>query len=357
MPGNFATAVEHAETMIRIYQPDFIACALMRAARKRGVPVYPVSPGSRIWLYGQGSAGLRFFEVANQRDSFTRSLLARNKFLSNQFITRLGFPGATHGIAKDPQSALHIAQKRGFPVVVKLLDLGKGRGVTTEISSGAELAAAFAKAIAASPKGALVERHIRSEDHRLAVIGGKLAWAVQRSPPRMVGDGSHTIAELIEEENRRRNDADVAAGFVTRLAIDADMLAVLSKQGFALEDRPQPGTSVRLRSIPNTSTGGQISDCTPSVHPDNREMVESIARGLRMDMLGIDFVTPDISRSWRELDCAVIEVNARPGFSSDERALTSSSRKVSRSSSSSSIASRRPPLVVTWQKGHGNSWQ
>ena len=50
-------------------------------------------------------------------------------------------------------------------------------------------------------------------------------------------------------------------------------------------------------------------------------MAESLARCFHLDAAGIDFMTPDISRSWREVDCAVIEINATPGFSSDERAM------------------------------------
>ena len=45
------------------------------------------------------------------------------------------------------------------------------------------------------------------------------------------------------------------------------------------------------------------------------------ARCFHLDAAGIDFITPDVSRSWREVDCAVIEVNATPGFSSDARAM------------------------------------
>lgn len=75
-----------------------------------------------------------------------------------------------------------------------------------------------------------------------------------------------------------------------------------------------------MRSIANTGTGGTVADCTALIHPDNREMAEGIARGFRLDAVGIDFMTTDIGKSWRESPCAVIEVNTTPGFSSDVRA-------------------------------------
>lgn len=51
-------------------------------------------------------------------------------------------------------------------------------------------------------------------------------------------------------------------------------------------------------------------------------MAEAIARAFHLDAIGIDFMTPDIGRSWREVECAVLEVNSTPGFSSDTRADT-----------------------------------
>ncbi len=316
----FAALIQHVGVVMQIRQPDFIARALIRAARIRNIPCYFVSPGSRTWLYGQGKAGLHFFEAASQRDSHTGSRLVRDKFLSNQLVTRLGLPGVKHGIAHDVKAAAQIAAQLGFPLVVKPTDKAKGTGVSTNITTLDELAKAFARASELTDRNVIVERQVPGDDHRIAVFGGRFAWAVRRSPPRLVGDGQHTVTELIERENESRSDAEVAAGFVKRLAIDADLLAVLAKQQMRPEDRPEAGRVVRLRDIANTATGGTIADCSADIHPDNRELAETIARSFRMDALGIDFMTPDITKSWREVDCAVLEINQTPGFSSDGRA-------------------------------------
>jgi len=307
---------------MKMLQPDAIPRALMRRARARGMPVYAVSPASRTWLYGQGRAGWNFFEVANHRDSYTGSRLARDKFISNQLVSRLGLPGVKHGIAPTVEAAVRIAAHLGFPVVVKPIDLSKGRGVSVNITSVEELHAAFAKATPLSRHGVIVERQVPGDDYRLVAIGGRFQWAIRRLPPRIVGNGENTVAELIDQENGRRSDADVAAGFVYRIRIDEEVHKVLAKQGLGIEDRPAEGAVIDLRSNANTATGGTLSDCTADVHPDNREMVEAIARNFHLDAIGIDFITADISESWRELDCGVIEVNSTPGFSSDDRAET-----------------------------------
>ena len=74
------------------------------------------------------------------------------------------------------------------------------------------------------------------------------------------------------------------------------------------------GQVVTLRNLANVDTGGTAVVVTDRVHADNRGMAEAIARCFRLDTVGIDFLTADITKSWREVRCAVIEVNSSPSF-------------------------------------------
>jgi cyanophycin synthetase len=284
------------------------------------LPVYPVAAGSRVWQFGQGSAGIHFFEAANEHDSPTGARLAGDKFFTNQLIVRLGLPGVEHELVRDLDGARRAAERLGYPLVLKPLDAGKGRGVTAGVRNEDELAHAYARAARETHRGVLVERFVAGDDHRISVFGGRLCFASRRSPPRIVGDGVRTIAELIDAENASRSDADVAAGFLYRIEVDADLLNRLAAEELTLGDTPANGRTITLRSIANMATGGRVADVTAIVHPDNRDLAETLARAFRMDALGIDFMTPDITKSWREVPCAVLEINATPGFSSDERA-------------------------------------
>jgi cyanophycin synthetase len=308
-------------SVLMMRQPDNTTRALIRAARARGIPVSAVSPGSRVWLYGQGRAGFHGFVAASHRDSLTGFNLARNKLLSSQLIVQLGFPGARSVPVGSVADALAYVREIGFPVVIKPNAGRQGEGVTAHITTEPELVAAFESGNRVAPGNVLLERHVAGDDHRLTVIGGKLIWASRLSPPRVIGDGGHSIAELIEAENAQRRKSPVADIASAQLVVDADMQGLLAKQGFSPDDRPPAGTLVRLRSTANISRGGTLADCTAQLHPDNRDMAEALARCFHLDAAGIDFITPDISRSWREVDCAVIEINATPGFSSDARAV------------------------------------
>lgn len=301
-------------------QPDQTARALIRVARARGIPVSAVSPGSQIWLYGQGRAGVHGFVAASHQDSLTGFNLARNKLLASQLIAQLGYPGTRAvpvGSVADARTQL---REQGFPLVIKPNAGRQGEGVTAHITTEEELVAAFESANRIAPGNVLLERHVAGDDHRLSVIGGKLIWASCLSPPRLTADGRRSILELIDAENAQRRQSPSADIGSMQLVLDADMHALLAKQGLGPDDRPAAGVVVQLRSTANISRGGTLRDCSAAIHPDNREMAESLARCFHLDAAGIDFITPDIGRSWREVDCAVIEVNATPGFSSDERA-------------------------------------
>jgi cyanophycin synthetase len=69
-----------------------------------------------------------------------------------------------------------------------------------------------------------------------------------------------------------------------------------------------------LRSTGNLSTGGTAIDLTDQIHPDNVEMAQRVAKAIGLDVIGIDFITQDITQSWHEVGGGICEVNAAPGF-------------------------------------------
>jgi cyanophycin synthetase len=71
---------------------------------------------------------------------------------------------------------------------------------------------------------------------------------------------------------------------------------------------------VYLRSTANLSTGGTAIDVTDEIHPDNRDMAIRAIQAIGLDIGGVDFLTADITRSYREVGGGICEINAGPGF-------------------------------------------
>src|SRR5204863_10005948 len=80
------------------------------------------------------------------------------------------------------------------------------------------------------------------------------------------------------------------------------------------DDVPPAEAFLKLASTGNMSTGGISIDRTWEAHEDNVEIAEEAARVIGLDIAGIDFLTPDISRPVRDTGGAIVEVNAAPGF-------------------------------------------
>jgi cyanophycin synthetase len=64
----------------------------------------------------------------------------------------------------------------------------------------------------------------------------------------------------------------------------------------------------------NMATGGETRrlDVRRDVHPDNLKLFVDATRELGLRLAGIDFITPDMSRSHKDIRCAINEINRAP---------------------------------------------
>lgn len=292
---------------------DLTTAALVGEAERRGIPWVRPSELDRIVVFGQGCRQMRMRETITGQTSSLACSIARSKAVTNRILRDLGLPATRQLLVTSVPEAVRAARQIGYPVVVKPVDRGKGINVTVGIGDDAGVRAAAQKVLRGG-SAALVEAVVPGDDHRLLVVKGKLVAAAQRLPGRVVGDGVHSIAELVAAVNR---DPERGVGFskrFVRLQFDDEAHRQLRVAGLVPGSVPARGRIVPLRGTANISTGGTAVDRTPVVHPDNRMAAERAARAVGLDIAGVDFITPDISRSWREVGGAICEVNPSPGL-------------------------------------------
>ncbi|HJW35921.1 MAG TPA: cyanophycin synthetase, partial [Actinomycetes bacterium] len=178
-----------------------------------------------------------------------------------------------------------------------------------------EVAAAFPAAQAESRRGTvLVERYVTGNDYRVLVVGGRMVAIAERVPAHVVGDGTSTVAQLVERTNADPRRGVGHEKVLTRIRVDQAAIELVRAQGLELDDVPAEGTIVKLTLTGNMSTGGISIDRTDEAHPDNVEIAEEAARVVGLDVAGIDFIAPDLAEPVRETGGAIVEVNAAPGF-------------------------------------------
>jgi cyanophycin synthetase len=146
------------------------------------------------------------------------------------------------------------------------------------------------------------------------VAAGRVAAASCRRPAHVLGDGHHSIAELVAIENRNPARGEGHTNILTQIALDAHAEDILRKQGYAPDSVPAEGITVELRGNANLSTGGTAEDVTDLLPETTRQICIRAAAKIGLDVAGIDIVCRDISLPLASQGGAVIEVNAAPGI-------------------------------------------
>lgn len=142
-------------------------------------------------------------------------------------------------------------------------------------------------------------------------MAGTLVMAEQRIPASVKGDGQRTIAELVEIENR--NPERTSDYTMSPIVLDWESDRILARQGCTCETIVADGRVVRLKGMANVATGGTAVTVT-DVHPDNVHVALRASRAIGLVVTGVDFICPDISKSWHEVGGGLCEVNATVGL-------------------------------------------
>jgi cyanophycin synthetase len=286
--------------------------SLVRAAEERKIPWIRLNRASLV-QFGHGRFQQRIQATTTGKTSNIAVELAGDKEETNGILRDLGLPVPKQIMVHSSSDAKRAAEKIGYPVVLKPLSGNHGRGVSINLKTPDEVGVAFDKA-REHGRSIIVESFIEGFDHRLLVVNGRLVAAAKRIPGHVVGDGKHTIEELVEIVNLDPRRGVGHEKVLTRLEFDHQAERLLAKLGYDQKTVPEKDEIVFLRSTANLSTGGTAIDVTDVIHPDNREMAERTIKAIGLDIGGVDFLSKDITESYREAGGGICEVNAGPGF-------------------------------------------
>jgi cyanophycin synthetase len=286
--------------------------SIVKAAEKRGIPWQRMNDASLIQL-GYGARQRRVMAAETDRTGAIAEAIAQDKELTRKLLTAVGVPVPQGRPVESAEDAWEAACDLGLPVVVKPQDGNQGRGVATNLTTREQVVAAYAAARKESPS-VLVEQFIVGNDYRLLIVGDRLAAAARREPAQVVGDGVHTVAELVEIVNQDPRRGEHHATVLSKIKLDAVALGVLADQGLNPASVPAVGKVVLIRRNGNLSTGGTSIDVTERVHPEVVERAVEAAKVVGLEIAGIDVAAQDISHPLESQAGAIIEVNAAPGL-------------------------------------------
>ena len=286
--------------------------SLVRAAEERGIPWLRMNDQSLIQL-GYGKWQQRIQATVTGRTGYIAVELAGDKEETNKILATRGLPVPQQELVRSAERAVSAAKRLGYPVVTKPYNGNHGRGISIHLTNAEEVRDGFEAAVEHS-SSVIVETYLSGDDHRLLVVNGELVAATRRTPGHIVGDGKSSVRQLVDIVNQDPRRGVGHEKVMTRLALDEQADMMLARVDMTADAIPASGQIVMLRSTANLSTGGTATDVTDIIHPDNRDMAVRAVTAIGLDVGGVDFLSPDITESYKQTGGGICEVNAAPGF-------------------------------------------
>ena len=252
------------------------------------------------------------------KDSYIGPLIMENKVVTKKILAENGFAVPHSGEYHSAEAAL-----RDYPIfagkgiVVKPKSTNYGLGISI-FKDGASFEG-YEKAIHMAfeeDEDVLVEDYLSGTEYRFFVIGNETKAVLLRVPANVVGDGSQTIRQLVEEKNKdslrgknhRTPLALIGTGELEKLTIQG--------QGYTFDSIPPAGVTVRLRDNSNISTGGDSIDVTDQMDDSYKKLAVQMAVALGVAVCGVDIIIPDhsVPATQAEPNYGVIEANFNPAM-------------------------------------------
>jgi cyanophycin synthetase len=286
--------------------------SIVDAAIQRNIPYRRMTAGSMV-QFGWGSKQKRIQAAETSNTSAIAEAIAQDKELTKNLLAAAGVSVPNGEVVTTVDEAWRVAQALGGPIVLKPKDGNQGKGVVANIQTEAEVRAGF-KVTQAFGRETIVERYLPGADYRLLVVGNRLVAAARREPAQVVGDGLHTITQLVDLENQNPLRGDGHATALTKIRFDDIALAHLANSGLSPQYIPKIGERVLLRNNANLSTGGTATDVTDDVHPDVAASAIAAVQMIGLDIAGIDILCEAIYQPLEAQGGGIVELNAAPGL-------------------------------------------
>ena len=286
--------------------------SIVEEAVARDIPWIRLGTNSLVQL-GYGVNQMRFQATITCKTSNIAVDIACNKEETKRMLEMASIPVASGSICVDEEDLENTIAKIGYPIVIKPLDGNHGKGASINVTNFEDAKAGLEHAKKYSRR-VIVEKFITGFDFRVLVIDNKIVAAAQRVPAHVVGNGKHSIEQLIDITNLDPRRGYGHENVLTEISVDRDTLDLLEKKNYTLETIPKEDEIVYLKSTANLSTGGTSVDVTDMMHPENIFLAERISRVIGLDICGIDIMAENLTQPLRENGGVILEVNAAPGF-------------------------------------------
>lgn len=282
---------------------------IINEARRRGIRVDVLDEQDNYFKLSSGGIGITCRESLSELTSSIAMSRCSDKQTTSRLLKNAGLDVADQHVASTPLENQAFLEKHGI-IVVKPATGEQGAGITVDVRTKNEMGRAidFARTVSHT---VLLEQMVIGQDLRIIVINYEVVAAAIRKPPMVVGDGIHSVLELVKKQSRRREHA---TGGESKIPIDEELRRSVHNGGYQLDDILPKGVELQVRKAANLHVGGTIHDVTHELHPTLIDAAKKAAHVLDIPVTGLDFIV----KSPSEPDYVIIEANERPGLANHE---------------------------------------
>ena len=237
-----------------------------------------------------------------------------NKYELKKLLQLYNLPHPKGECFSKSESGLLFIKNISFPLVVKPKSGSLSKHTTCNILDEPTLKEAI-RIAQIIEREFIVEEFIEGDVHRITLVDGKVVASCLREPPNVLGDGKRTVLELVDIKNKDPRRGHAHQKNFTLHKIQPDSMKakeLLLQQGVSIETILPRGKKIYLHDKVTLSAGADIHDTTDMIHKDKISLFKKDYDICGATVIGIDFITKDISRSHHTERCAVIEVNSLP---------------------------------------------
>lgn len=252
------------------------------------------------------------------KDNYVVPLAMANKTVTKKILADAGFPVPTgdeftsleQGLAYYP-----LIKNKQIVVKPKSTNFGLGISIFQEPASLENYQKALEIAFA-EDTAVLVEEFIPGTEYRFFILDGHCEAVLLRVAANVVGDGKHTIRELVAQKNANPLRGHDHRSPLEIIALGDIEQLMLAQQGYTPDDVLPDGKKVNLRRNSNISTGGDSIDVTETMDSSYQELAAAMATSMGAWACGVDLIIPDETQiaSKENPHCTCIELNFNPSM-------------------------------------------
>lgn len=155
----------------------------------------------------------------------------------------------------------------------------------------------------------IVQEKVVGNTYRILILYDEILFIRTNKQPFIIGDGISTVNNLIDKLNFNLKSNNKPQ--VRRVSY-----SLIKQQGYNMYDIVHKNRTVYITDIINYWNGAVNGEFIPinKVHPDNIKLFFKIQKVFDLNLVGIDFISPNLEEPYYNNNGCLLEINNSPQF-------------------------------------------